>query len=83
MPETQTEQAFIACERIRKLIATTPIEPITSITISGGIATNKHSNTISELLRQSDLALYQAKDQGRNRCIVWSPSLDSSKRPAD
>jgi diguanylate cyclase (GGDEF)-like protein len=76
MPDTQTEQAFIACERIRKLIATTPIEPITTITISGGIATNKHSNTISELLRQSDLALYQAKDQGRNRCIIWNPSLE-------
>jgi diguanylate cyclase (GGDEF)-like protein len=73
MPATKTAQAFIACERIRTLIATTPIEPIKSITISVGIATNNQSSTTSELLRQSDLALYQAKDQGRNRCITWMP----------
>ncbi len=83
MPGTKIAQAFIACERIRTLIATTPIEPVKSITISAGIATNNQSCTISELLRQSDIALYQAKDEGRNRCITWPPSIDYSKRPVD
>lgn len=84
MPTTDMGQAITACERIRNLIATTYIESIESITISAGISINNQSDSISELLRQADLALYQAKDQGRNRCISWSKELDSSlKGPAD
>ena len=83
MPATHMKQALKACERIRKLIATTPIEPIEFISISIGISAKSLSSTIGELLRQSDLALYQAKDQGRNRCITWDPSFTPSKRPTD
>lgn len=77
MPSTQINQAFIASERIRNLIATTPIEPIENITISAGIAEKHPSDTISDLLRKADRGLYQAKNQGRNRCILWSPDIDA------
>jgi len=83
MPATQIDQALIACERIRKLIASTPIDPIEFITISIGISAKNQSSTISELLRQSDLALYQAKNLGRNKCITWHPDTESLKRPTD
>ncbi|MFT4763169.1 MAG: diguanylate cyclase (GGDEF)-like protein [Oleispira sp.] len=83
MPETQLDDAFNICERIRSLIATTPIDPIESITISTGVCANSQANTINELLRQADLALYQAKTQGRNRCIAWDPDTDQLKRPLD
>lgn len=83
MPTTQLEDAFSICERIRTLVATTPIDPIKSITISTGISAKNQATTINELLRQADLALYQAKTQGRNRCIIWSPDTDQLKRPLD
>jgi diguanylate cyclase (GGDEF)-like protein len=83
MPATQNAQAFIACERVRNLIATTPIAPIKSITISVGISSKNKAETISELLRQADLALYQAKDKGRNLCIIWQPDSEPLERPAD
>ena len=83
MPTTQLEDAFNICERIRILIATTPIDPVESITISLGIAVKNHASTTGELLRQADLALYQAKAQGRNRCIIWSADTDPLKRSSD
>jgi len=83
MPMTQLEDALNMSERIRNLIATTPINPVESITISTGISAKSQSTSINELLRQADLALYQAKTQGRNRCIIWSSDSDQLKRPLD
>jgi diguanylate cyclase (GGDEF)-like protein len=83
MPTTKIENALLTCERIRQMVASTPIDPIETITISAGISTNSQAKTISELLRQADLVLYQAKAQGRNRCIVWDPDMDQLKRPID
>jgi diguanylate cyclase (GGDEF)-like protein len=83
MPTTQLDDALNICERIRALVATTPIDPIESITISTGISANNQASSIKELLRQADLALYQAKTQGRNRCIIYSSDTDESKRPLD
>ncbi|WP_281647296.1 diguanylate cyclase [Parendozoicomonas sp. Alg238-R29] len=45
-----------------------------NITISMGVATRSHAdNSIDMLLKDADNALYQAKEQGRNRMIVHSP----------
>ena len=43
-------------------------------TVSIGIATlNGHSQLqLDELLRQSDIALYEAKTRGRRQCIVYT-----------
>lgn len=81
MPATQLDNALLTSERIRHVVATTPVDPIETITLSAGIASSLQAKTISELLRQADLALYQAKEQGRNRCIIWKPDLDQLKRP--
>ena len=83
MPMTLLEDALSMSERIRNLIATTPINTVDSITISTGISAKSQASSINELLRQADLALYQAKTQGRNRCIIWSPDTDQLKRPLD
>lgn len=83
MPNTRIDDAFNICERIRELIATTPADPVESITISIGISVNCNAKTINELLRQADLALYQAKTQGRNRCIIWSANSDQLKGTID
>lgn len=64
-------------ERIRRQIAAlefTDKEGRTfSITISGGIASiPKHAKTTEEVLQKADEALYQAKEGGRNRIIVYN-----------
>ncbi|WP_136068609.1 diguanylate cyclase [Modicisalibacter radicis] len=52
--------------------------PLARITLSCGIATHPdHSHAPEKLLRLADEALYQAKQSGRNRCIVWTDSLEA------
>jgi diguanylate cyclase len=41
-----------------------------SITMSAGIATFVANNSPEAVFERADAALYQAKESGRNRCIV-------------
>ncbi len=51
------------------------------VSASIGIAQRGHSNVDgSELLRRADLALYSAKQGGRNCCRMFEPHLDESSR---
>ena len=46
------------------------------VTASVGIATApENGNTADELMRHADIALYEAKSQGRDRAIVFSPDM--------
>lgn len=73
MPQTGLEQAYTAAERLRAAIAQVrcnlqgaEVRP----TVSVGIAvTAEGGETLSSLMRRSDLAMYEAKAQGRN-CVV-------------
>jgi diguanylate cyclase (GGDEF)-like protein len=76
LPETKLDDARMIAERLRLLIADTPIEtevgPIRT-TISIGIAIKEKAATISidQLLSRADRAMYRAKQTGRNRVIIW------------
>jgi diguanylate cyclase (GGDEF)-like protein len=68
--------ALDAIGRIRAAVATKAwpsIAPDLSVTMSAGIASHRKGETIEQLLHRADLALYQAKDAGRNT-LVASPS---------
>lgn len=70
MPETPLAQACSFAERMRKeveQISFTGLEQ--QITISIGVAMMIKDEKSDELYKRTDLALYRAKDQGRN-CVV-------------
>ena len=76
LPETKLGDARNIAERLRLLIAETPIETeIGSIktTISIGIAIREKTASISidQLLSRADRAMYRAKQAGRNRVMIW------------
>lgn len=74
LPNTSIEQAQKVAERIRKVIASTPIlindSQTITVTVSIGIAPFKNTDEDIELaLKRADEALYQAKDKGRNQVV--------------
>jgi two-component system, cell cycle response regulator len=72
LPETNSEGAVMAAERILKVVSQTQFrfeEKSYQVTISAGVTTTQGEIDITppELIRRSDEKLYEAKNQGRNR----------------
>jgi two-component system, cell cycle response regulator len=76
MPDTDPALAHKVAERIRSHIADAPFVigrdgRRVDVTISIGVAGLKQpSDTVDELLKRADLALYEAKTGGRNRVVA-------------
>ena len=77
-PQTPADRALILAERLRQVIAESPI-PVADnlqihITISIGVAVfPNHAQNESELIGAADAALYKAKQMGRNRVCMFEP----------
>ena len=76
LPETTPEDARNIAERLRILVAETPIKTeigLIHTTISIGVAIKEKATTMSidQLLSNADRAMYRAKQTGRNRVIIW------------
>ncbi|MDT8445694.1 MAG: diguanylate cyclase [bacterium] len=74
LPETSTESAHILAERIRSSVESARLEGSyeqVGVTVSIGLVgmQGNHDN-LEQLLSQADMALYEAKAQGRNRVVV-------------
>jgi diguanylate cyclase (GGDEF)-like protein len=79
-PQTPAERAIILGERLRQVIAESPITVADDlqirITLSVGIAVfPDHAQNESELIGAADAALYKAKQMGRNRVCMFEPEL--------
>lgn len=76
MPRMSPEQALVKIDAVRKIIARTVIEHagITlTVTISAGVAGYpEHGYETDTLIKRADEALYQAKNEGRNRVVIAS-----------
>lgn len=76
MPDTDSEVAAKVAERIRAETARNLFEMpnsglSTPVTISVGVASvNYDGDTVLDLMKRADLALYQAKTNGRNRVVA-------------
>ena len=67
-------------ETIRQLVANTDFERVGQITASLGCAAIVKGESVNELIKRADVALYEAKNNGRNRSVV-SEFTDISLTP--
>ncbi|MCA1366235.1 PleD family two-component system response regulator [Bradyrhizobium sp. BRP14] len=76
MPDTTPEMAAIVAERLRLMVESRGFDipradTVLSVTASLGIASLRPEGDSTEaLLKRADLALYQAKNGGRNRVVA-------------
>lgn len=79
MPETTAEAAAQLGERLRGLLAATPVidgEHAVTVTVSVGIAAHgQDAPTMEALMAMADKALYEAKAQGRDRVVIGRGGL--------
>ena len=77
LPETPPKGALDVAERIRKAIALRPLAingQTVAATVSIGIACYpEDGRTLDALAARADRALYQAKQEGRNRVVRYKP----------
>jgi diguanylate cyclase (GGDEF)-like protein len=66
----EEEDLFPIAETIRQLVASTEFEHKRQITASLGCAAIVKGETIGDLTKRADVALYEAKNNGRNQSMV-------------
>ena len=70
LPESSAEQAAAQAERLRQAVAGLSLRQGADeipLTCSLGVAERDGESSLDRLMRRADLALYEAKVQGRNR----------------
>jgi diguanylate cyclase (GGDEF)-like protein len=69
-PDTGSETAQLACKRLKKYIKDSEPDLPLPFTYSGGIALLGSEDTSHSILERADIALYKAKEKGRNKVIT-------------
>ncbi|QIR15967.1 sensor domain-containing diguanylate cyclase [Shewanella aestuarii] len=79
MPNTNIETAKLAADRIRQNIEKSTFYNDKKVTISIGVAEGQDlsAHSFHALCQKADLALYQAKKNGRNCTVKYSPDLEN------
>jgi diguanylate cyclase (GGDEF)-like protein len=75
---TTAEEACLVADRIRRgagVVKVLTKDMIVGVTVSIGVAVlGSHGGDLSELLNAADMALYRAKDTGRDRVCLSNPA---------
>jgi diguanylate cyclase (GGDEF)-like protein len=80
LPNTPRQTAWLVAERLRMSVSALKVPwkpPLPQVTISLGVVSfDKHTNAAPEdIISRADEALYQSKENGRNRTSVWGSGL--------
>ncbi len=70
LPKTDTDKAVKIAEGLRAKIESMDFKGIGKITCSFGVASLKENESIDDLIKRTDEAMYKAKRNGRNRVEV-------------
>lgn len=76
-PDSELSQALVAAERVREAVAQTLTRlpdgtELPRVTISMGVAQLASGQSVADLLKAADEAMYRAKQTGRNRVCTGS-----------
>lgn len=72
LPETDAASAMVIAERLRLTLAASPDSAqirLVPCTVSIGMAVRSEQESVADLMRRADAALYAAKAGGRNRIV--------------
>ena len=79
LADTDQEGALTVAERLRCAVLEAFADDLVPLTISFGIATFRdHGETAASLLHAADDALYEAKESGRNRSVLFNREIGAS-----
>jgi two-component system cell cycle response regulator len=84
MPATTAREAKVIAERIQETLALSPFTvdgAAIAQTVSIGVATWDAEESPEALERRADLAMYEAKDQGRNAVVVAKAGRPLARDP--
>ena len=71
LPNTDIDNAYIVSEKIRKAIENYHNTLIGSFTVSLGVSSIRSNDTLESLIKKADKALYRAKNEGKNKTVVY------------
>ena len=84
MPHVDASQAWVALERLRNRIAAHPMGDSgnLTVTLSAGVAEFCPGEPLERWIERADQALYRAKQEGRNRCLIADAPVQPPPAPA-
>ncbi len=79
LPQLTSDDGMTVAHRIRGQLETIPEASLEQpLTVSVGLASRpEDSDSRPDLLRKADMAMYQAKAQGKNRCAAWDSQWET------
>jgi diguanylate cyclase (GGDEF)-like protein/PAS domain S-box-containing protein len=73
LPGASGPTAFAAAEHARRAVEGRPFAAVGRVTLSAGVCELGQAGDAGELYRLADVALYWAKQRGRNLVVRWTP----------